>query len=74
MKWEFIDTDLVDKHVFGFTNKIFACKVAQWHGNSDIRGFELNGWKSFAELSDIDPINGKSLKRSKWFIYCAKGE
>jgi len=74
MTWTFINPDFVDKNIFGFSNKIFACKVALWHCKSDIRGFSLKGWQSFAELSDIDPRNGKLLKKSKWFIYCAIGE
>ncbi len=74
MKWQFIDPEFVDKTIFGFNNKIIACKVALWHGKSDVRGFYLKDWRTFAELLDIDPRTGKELKQSKWFIYAAKGE
>ena len=69
-----IDPELVDKNIFGFDHKIFACKVAKWHGKYDVRGFVLKGWRTFAELTDTDPRNGKALKESTWFIYAAKGE
>jgi hypothetical protein len=73
MIWTFIDPDYVDKNIFGFRHKIIACKVARWHGKSDIRGFHLNGWQTFAELLDVEPRNGNMLKESVWFIYAAKG-
>jgi hypothetical protein len=74
MKWTFINPDFVDKNIFGFKYKIFACKVAVWHGKSDVRGYELKGWKTFAEVSDFDPRTEKQLKQSKWFMYAGKGE
>jgi hypothetical protein len=72
MKWEIIDTDLVDSSKFGLT-KVHACKVAKWTGKSDIRTFQLKGWVTYAELTDTDPINGEQLKSSQWFIYAAIG-
>lgn len=74
MKWSFIDTCLLDKKIFGFKDKIFACKVAKWNGKSDVRGFQLQGWQTYAEISDVDPVTVKRLKKSKWFIYAAKGQ
>ncbi len=73
MIWKFIDPQYVDKNVFGFRNKIIACKVARWHGKSDVRGFHLQGWQTFAECLDVNPINGHALKSSVWFIFAAKG-
>lgn len=74
MKWKYIDPELIDKNIFGFKNKIIACKVAEWHCKSDVRGFQLKGWKTYAEISDVDPRNLKRLNTSKWFVYAVKGE
>jgi hypothetical protein len=74
MKWHYLDPDLVNKNVFGFRDKIFACKVAKWHCKSDVRGFTLKGWRTFAECCEFDPRSGKELKESTWFIFAAIGE
>jgi hypothetical protein len=73
MKWKYIEPDRVDKSIFGF-QKLVAVKVAKWHGNHDIRAFSLKGWKTFADLTDTDPITNQRLKCSEWFIYAGKGE
>jgi hypothetical protein len=72
MKWTLLDPDLVDSSKFGLT-KIHACKVAKWIGKSDIRGYQLRGWITYADLSEVDPKTKEQLTSSKWFIYAAKG-
>ncbi|MCX6152734.1 MAG: hypothetical protein NT007_01100 [Candidatus Kapabacteria bacterium] len=37
MKWKFISPELVNKDIFGFNDKVIACKVAKWHCKSDVR-------------------------------------
>ena len=73
MRWQFIDPDLIDKSIFGL-NKVYACKVAEWNGKSDVRGYSLNGWLTFADLLEYDPRKNKKLAYSKWYVFAVKGE
>jgi hypothetical protein len=74
MKWTYLDPSSVHKDVFGFSRKIYALKVAMWHGKDDARLFRLYGWQTVASLLEFDPRTNKLLKHSKWFVFCAKGE
>ena len=73
MKWYYIDPEFINKDLFGFDEKVYACKVAKWNKKEDIRTYSLKGWKVSVELSEIDPRKEKVLKKSKWFIYACKG-
>jgi hypothetical protein len=73
MKWTLLDPETIDSSIFGLS-KLYAVKVAKWTGKSDIRGYQLSGWITYADLSDIDPISREKLQQSEWFIYAAKGE
>jgi hypothetical protein len=72
MKWTLLDSNLVDSSIFGLS-KIYTVKVAKWTGKSDIRGYQLRGWVTYADLSEVDPITKEQLKTSEWFIYAAIG-
>jgi hypothetical protein len=72
MKWTILEPEVIDSSIFGLS-KIYAIKVAKWTGQSDIRGYKLRGWITYADLTDFDPITKEQLKTSEWFIYAAKG-
>ncbi|MCX6152773.1 MAG: hypothetical protein NT007_01300 [Candidatus Kapabacteria bacterium] len=74
MKWKFISPELVNKDIFGFNDKVIACKVTKWHCKSDVRGYQNKGWRTYADLTEYDPITDEKLKESTWFMYAAKGE
>lgn len=49
---------------------IGACRVRPWRGSGDVRGYRpARGWRAIAELIDTDPITGKSLRQSQWWIF-----
>jgi hypothetical protein len=72
MKWEFIDTNSVDPGVFGMS-RITAVKVSRYVGDGDIRCFKLKGWVTFADFVEYNPISGKRMNHSEWWVFAAKG-
>lgn len=72
-KWIFIDPAKVIPDVFGF-RKVIACKVKKFTDDYDVRNFSLNGWHVVADVMDYDPVTGKLLNQSSWYVFAAKGE
>lgn len=71
MKWTFISPETVKPAVFSL-KEVHALKVALYSGE-EVRCFSLKGWKTYADLTDIDPRTGERLDHSEWFIFAAKG-
>ena len=74
MKWTYLDPATVDKSIFGYKRSIYTVRVAKYHGKFDVRSFRLKGCDLFADLLNYNPVTGKSLKQSVFFIFAAKGE
>lgn len=72
-KWHYIDTTKCNPGVFGL-NKLFAVRVREHDYDDDVRNVSVKGWYTVADLMDYNPITGKKLQSSKWFIFTAKGE
>jgi len=72
MKWAFIPPETVKPAVFGL-REVYALKVARYVGE-EVRCFSLKGWRTCADLIDIDPLTGRRLNVSEWFIFAAKGQ
>jgi|GEM_PF-3498766 len=70
MKWTNLSPYDVVPGCFGFTPH--AVKVARYNGTGDVRCFRLRGWQTFADLTDHDPRNGKTLRTSEWFVFAAR--
>lgn len=70
LNWSYLDPNSVERKIFGFHPT--AVKVARWTMNRDVRSFQLKGWKAFADLVEIDPVTGKFLPESTWFIFVGK--
>ena len=71
MKWSFISPETVKPAVFGF-REVHALKVARYVGE-EVRCFSLKGWRTHADLTDIEPRTGEKLDSSEWFVFAAKG-
>ena len=71
MKWAYILPETINPDVFNLS-EVYALKVARYTGE-EVRSFSLKGWKTFADLTDIDPRTGERLDASEWFIFAAIG-
>jgi hypothetical protein len=72
MSWKFIAPQSIDPQLFGL-KEVYALKVKRYDDKRDIRCFGIKGWKTIADLTDIDPRMGRQLNRSEWFVFAAKG-
>lgn len=52
-----------------YTYKVGAKRAKKYTGNGDVRGYRApKGWEARADLTDCNPITGRQLKRSEWWI------
>jgi hypothetical protein len=71
MKWHNLDPAEYSPKVFGL-EVIRAIKAAKWHGEYDVRAFRLRGWELMADYTEYNPVSGKKLKQSEWWVWAAK--
>lgn len=73
MKWYKLDPKDFKSEKFGLTI-IHEIECTNGYGKGEIRLFVRDGWKTFAEFLDYNPITKKPLRLSQWWIFAAKGE
>ncbi len=72
MKWYKLDPKDFKPEPFGLT-RIHEIECTNGYGKGEVRCFVREGWETFAEHLDYNPITMKPLRLSQWWIFAAKG-